>query len=217
MRNLSMRQRILGAAGAIVVAAAAMPTRADTTTTMSYVVTRNGDPIGTTTVNLAHDGRQSVVEVATDVRVKIAFVTVYRFEQRETERWAGGRLLAMNAVTDDNGAMHRVSAAKTGAALSVDADGRHSIVDPAMMPAMLWNAALVGKTQALDPQSGRVTPVSVVDHGEEQLVLHGRATLAHHYSITTDFAQDVWYDQQHRLVKVELRGSDGSDIRYQLG
>ena len=62
------------------------------------------------------------------------------------------------------------------------------------------------------------TPVSVVDHGEEPLVLQGRpTTTAHHYSIKTSFPQDVWYDQQHQLLKVELRGSDGSRIQYQPG
>src|SRR5581483_11060477 len=52
--------------------------------TVHYAVTRNGDPIGATTVNLRRDGDQLVADVATHVQVKVAFVTVYRFEQHET-------------------------------------------------------------------------------------------------------------------------------------
>jgi hypothetical protein len=215
MRNRTFAWGVLFAVGAIFAPAAARAGGGMSTT--NYAVTRNGDPIGAATVRLLRDGRQTVAVVATDVQVKIAEITVYRFEQRETEHWADGRLLAMTSVTDDNGTVHRVSAQSRGNALSVDADGRVSTVNPAVIPVSLWNASLVNKTVALDPQSGRLTPVSVVDHGEERLVLQGRPTVAHHYSITTDFAQEVWYDQQHRLVKAELHASDGSDIEYKLG
>ena len=81
-----------------------------------------------------------------------------------------------------------------------------------MVPANLWNASLVRTTAALDPKDGSVTPVSVVDHGREQLVMQGRALTAHRYSIRTTIPQEVWYDENQRLLKVELRGSDGSTI-----
>ena len=68
------------------------------------------------------------------------------------------------------------------------------------------------KTIALDPQDGSVMPISVIDRGKEQLVVQGRALTAHHYSIKTTIPQEVWYDEDQRLLKVELRGSDGSTI-----
>jgi hypothetical protein len=85
------------------------------------------------------------------------------------------------------------------------------------MPVSLWNAALVQKTIALNPQDGRVVPLSVVDHGKEQLVLQGRPETAHHYSIKTNFPQDVWYNERQQLVKIAIRGSDGSKIEYEPG
>jgi hypothetical protein len=181
-------------------------------TTLNFAVTRNGDQIGSTTVKLQHNGDQTIAETATNVQVKIAFITVYRYEQRLTERWVGGKLDALNAVTDDNGSMHKVSAARSGGKLSVNADGKISQVDPAMIPANLWNASLVRTTAALDPKDGSVTPVLVVDRGREQLVVQGRALTAHRYSIKTTIPQEVWYDEEQHLVKVELRGSDGSTI-----
>ena len=48
-------------------------------------------------------------------------------------------------------------------------------------------------------------------------MLQGCATAAQHYSIKTSFPQDVWYDDARQLVKVELKVSDGSTIRYQPG
>ena len=83
--------------------------------------------------------------------------------------------------------------------------------------AMQQSPELVQRTMALNLQDGTLTPVSVIDHGTEQLVLQGRPTTAHHYSINTSMAQDVWYDEQKQLVRVEMSGSDGSRIHYQPG
>ncbi|MGD9615756.1 MAG: DUF6134 family protein [Alphaproteobacteria bacterium] len=181
-------------------------------TTLNFAVTRNGEQIGNTTVRLRRNGNQTIAETATTVQVKIAFITVYRYEERLTERWVDGRLDALSAVTDDNGTVHRVSATRNGDRLSVNADGRVSQVDPATMPANLWNASLVRMTKALNTRDGSVMPISVVDRGKEQLVVQGRALTAHRYSIKTTIPQEVWYDEQQRLLKVELRGSDGSTI-----
>lgn len=185
--------------------------------TLNFTVTRNGTPIGTSTVRLGHDGEDTIAESTTHIRVKIAYVTVYRFDQTQTERWAGGNLVALNSLTDDNGTIHQVNARRTGDTLAVEANGKTSEVDPTLTPVSLWNAALVGKTAALNTRDGSVTPVSVTDRGEEQLVLEGRPTTARHYSIDTGFSQDVWYDSENRLLKVELRGSDGSKIEYRPG
>jgi Family of unknown function (DUF6134) len=183
-------------------------------TTLNFAVLRNGGQIGTSTIHVRRDGPETVADVVTHIQVKIAYVTVYRFEQTETEHWTGGSLVEMTALTDDNGAVHKVSARRQGDTLAVEADGKTSEVNPAVIPASVWNAALVRQTVALDPQDGSVTPIAVVDHGEEPLVLEGRPTTTHHYSISTALPQDLWYDEQDRLVKVELVGSDGSKIEY---
>lgn len=211
MRNFSFVLGTLIAAVSIVTGNAA---HADgNVTTMNFAVTRNGEQIGSTSVKLQREGDRTIAETATRVQVNIAFITVYRYEQRLTEHWIGGKLAALSAVTDDNGSIHRVSATRTGDMLSVDTDGKVSQVDPAMMPANLWNPSLVRMRAALDPKDGSVMPVSVVDRGEEQLVIQGRALRAHRYSIKTTIPQEVWYDEHQRLLKVELRGSDGSTIK----
>jgi hypothetical protein len=214
MRTFSLILGSLALAGAGLSASAqAEPGSA----TMNYAIMRNGDQIGATTVRLHRKGRETTAEVVTEVRVKVAFVTVYRYEQTETERWVDGRLVALNSVTDDNGTLHKVTATSRGNVLAVNADGKTSEVDPAVMPVSLWNAALVQKTIALDTQDGSLVKLSVVDHGKEQLVLQGQPRTAHHYSIHTTFPQEVWYDESRQLIKVALRGSDGSKIEYHPG
>jgi hypothetical protein len=185
--------------------------------TLKFTVMRDGEPIGASTVRLTRHGAETIADVATHIQVKLAFFIVYRYDQSERERWADGHLVAMTSLTHDNGATHRVTATREGDRLVVDSDGRTSAVDPGLMPFNPWNAAVLKSRMALNTKDGSVTPVRVTDRGKEQLVLQGRTLTAHHYSIRTSFPQEVWYDRQHRLVQVELRGSDGSTIRYRLG
>jgi uncharacterized protein DUF6134 len=205
------------AAPAAVLAAPAAESGWPDAGTLNFTVMRDGQPIGASTVRLSHRGGETIADISTHIQVKIAFLTVYRYDQTETERWKGDHLLAMTSLTHDNGTTHRVSATRDGDRLLVDSDGKTSTVDPTLMPYNPWNAAMLHAKAALNTKDGSVTPVSVTDRGEEHVVLQGRPLLAHRYSIRTSFPQDVWYDGRHRLVQVELHGSDGSTIRYQLG
>ena len=224
MRTLPLVLPRLGLVLGIVAAPAAVLAAAPTAGsgwpeagTLNFTVVRDGEPIGASTVRLSHRGDETIADISTHIQVKIAFFTVYRYDQTETERWADGHLLAMTSLTRDNGTTHRVTATREGDRLLVDSDGRKNAVNPNLMPYNPWNAAVLHATLALNTKDGSVTPVSVTDRGEERVVLQGRPLLAHRYSIRTSFPQDVWYDRRNRLVRVELRGSDGSTIRYQLG
>ena len=187
------------------------------TVTMNFAVTRDGQQIGSNTIQLRHNGAETTVQMVTHVEVKIAFITVYRFDQTETERWVNGQLIALNAVTDDNGTMHRVKATRANEKLAIEADGKTTEVAGNTIPASLWNPLLLEKTVAFNPQDGSIMPIAVIDRGEDHLVVQGRAKRARHYVINSTFPQDVWYDEQRQLVKVALKGSDGSTISYQLG
>jgi hypothetical protein len=55
----------------------------------------------------------------------------------------------------------------------------------------------------------------VTDHGVQQLTVRSRSVKAHHYTLKSKMSQDVWYDEQQRLVQVRIIGSDGSIIIYE--
>ena len=214
MRGYSLRKGMLILAALLMAGAA----RADSTgENLRFAVMRDGQQIGTTKVDLHRNGLETTVQVTTQIQVKIAFVTVYRFDQTETERWRDGQLVALDSVTDDNGTRHRVKATSSDNKITVNADGKVTEVAGTTIPASYWNPALLGQTTALNPQDGAIVPVAVIDRGEDHLVVRGRAKRTHHYVIRTTFPQDVWYDENRHLVKVELKGKDGSTISYHPG
>jgi Family of unknown function (DUF6134) len=182
--------------------------------TMRFAITRNGDQIGTHSIQINRAGSEISVNIATDLVVKVLFVTAYRFQHTESERWVNGRLVALDSTTDNNGTRHQVSIVTKASGLEMEADGKASRVDRNIIPASLWNPELMRRSVMLDTQDGDIVPLSVVDQGMEELAIEARIVKAHHYTIKSRFSQDVWYDEQQHLVQAKLIGRDGSVILY---
>ncbi len=183
---------------------------------MRYVINRDGDQIGTYRLELKRSGPETAVSFDTHVQVKIAFVTVYRFEQKGSERWVDGKLVALETTTDDNGTPHKVSVTRKGNALAVEADGKTTQIDGSMLPFSLWNASLVKQSSALDTQKGETMKIKVTDGGMDNVTVLGKHTKAHHYTIKSSFSQEVWYDDKGNLVQALMVASDGSKISHHL-
>jgi hypothetical protein len=188
---------------------------AQPTETMRFAIMRNGEQIGTHVIEISRSGPETNVRIATDLAVKVFFVTAYRLQHSATERWMNGQLVALDSTTDNNGVLHQVSASRGVSGLEVKADGKANRVDENVFPASLWNPELVRCKAALDTQDGQVDPISVTDDGSENLRLGTRVLKAHHYEIKGRYSQNIWYDERGRLVRVTLIGSDGSEISYQ--
>jgi len=182
--------------------------------TLRYAIMRNGDQIGTHTVEINRGPKEISVNMSSELAVKVMFITAYHMQYTTTERWVGGKLVALNSESDDNGTKHKVSAALKANGLEVDADGKTSTVDKNIIPATLWNPEVVKRTQVLDPKDGEVVPITVTDKGLEDVTIEGRTIKARHYVLKGKFPQDVWYDQQGRLVQSSLVAPDGSVILY---
>jgi hypothetical protein len=152
--------------------------------------------------------------MSTDLAVKVMFITAYHLQYTTSEKWVGGKLIALKAESDDNGTKHKVSATLKPNGLEVDADGKTSTVDKSIIPATLWNPEVVKRSQVLDPKDGAVVPITVTDQGTEDLTIDGNSVKARHYVLKGKFPQDVWYDEKGRLVQSSLVAPDGSVILY---
>jgi hypothetical protein len=182
--------------------------------TIRFAIMRNGDQIGTHTVEINRGPREITVNSATELTVKVLFVTAYRLQQTGSERWVNGKLVAFASETDDNGTHHKLSVALKPAGLEVEADGKTSMVDKNLIPATLWNPEMMKRTSVLDPQDGQVVPITVTDVGPEELTFDARTIKARHFTIKGKFSQDVWYDERGRLVQSSLVAPDNSVILY---
>ena len=78
--------------------------------TLRFAIMRNGDQIGTHTVEINRGPKETSVNMSTDLNVKVMFITAYHLQFTTREKWVGGKLVALNAERDDNGTKHKVSA-----------------------------------------------------------------------------------------------------------
>ncbi len=191
-------------------AALAEPTKE----TMRFAINRNGEQIGTHVIELQRKGAETLVSSSTRVEVKVVFVTAYRLEQDETERWVTGRLVSLNCVTNDNGTPHKLDADAKGGVLRVVADGKATQVDSSIIPNSLWNVAMIKQAVALNVRDGSLMHIAVTDNGTEDIAVRGQPTKARHYSVQSAYPEELWYDAQGRLVQAQFTGSDGSTIQY---
>jgi hypothetical protein len=186
------------------------PALAETT---RFVITRDGDRIGTSTIEIDHSGADVTVSTATDLAVNVLFFTAYRFKQTTTERWNNGHLVNLNGTTDNNGTRHKVAVRSNGVLL-LTVDGKTSPLDNNIVPSTLWNPEFLRHSVMLDVQDGKIMRVSVTDNGADTLDLGGEEVQAHHCAIKARYSEDVWYDNQGRGVRARVIGPDGSVIIY---
>lgn len=183
---------------------------------LNFTVYRDGSEIGTHKIDIRREGASTRVDIKTDVAVKLAFITVYKFEHQGRETWRDGRLVRIETKTDDDGKDKWLKGEANGKGLKIAGSARTYTAEPNIIPASLWNAKIVKQGRILNTLDGSEMAVSINDLGEETVKVYGKAIPARHYSITGQLQRELWFDADHTLVQVRFKGSDKSDIRYVL-
>jgi hypothetical protein len=183
---------------------------------LDYVVFRDGEPVGRHVIEFNRLGDSTNVKITTHVAVKLAFITVYRFDHSGFESWRGNHLVVLKSETYDDGTSHRLSVTAEGDHLNVAADGTQSDAPAAILPASLWQAGTVHQSSLLNTLDGSVMRVSVRDEGEDLLNAGGKNFQAHHYKMSGGLERELWFDKSNTLVRLQFAAKDGSNIVYQL-
>jgi hypothetical protein len=184
-----------------------------------YTVTRDGSPIGRTTVDIDRNGDTTTVTSKTDIEVKVIIV-LYRFKQDSTETWKGDQLVSFKSQTDDNGTNHDVSITSSGKVPTIVADGKTSTAPAGAVPASFWSTRFAKAKSLIHPDTGRVMSANVKDLGPDQITIGGTPHQAQHYKISAgkDFERDLWYDGD-QLIRVRIKDAStqgnliGSDLQ----
>lgn len=184
--------------------------------TMKFAIIREGQQIGTATMNIERNGADTVADTTTNVDVKIMGFTAYHYDHRANEHWSDGHLTAVTSQTNDNGTKHKLTLTLSDKKLVGYVDGQSLSLAADTVPASVWNPKLVAQTIVMDTADGSLKQVSVDDLGIENITIQGRQIKAHHYTMKGQLQQDLWYDEAQHLVKLQFKGRDGSVITYRL-
>jgi len=200
--------------GAVVVTAlavagplgAALPSKED----IAFKVFRDGEPLGHHRVDFRREGEDLHVEIDIRLEVKLAFITLFRYQHSNHEVWRDGNLVAIDTQTDDDGEIFLVSGRAAEKGLEVKGSSGSLVAPADVIPTSYWNAVTVTRDFLLDTQRGRMVQVEITPAGTETVTIAGQSTSAQRYTVTGDLELDLWYatDGEWTKISFEARGAE---------
>lgn len=144
---------------------------------MQFKVTRNGEPLGTHRVSFSREGDSLIVDIAIRFEVRLAFITVFRYQHDAREVWRDGRLVAFDSLTDDDGDRFQVAARATPEGLRVAGTGGEYLAPTGTVPSSYWHYGMIRHTRVLDSQSGRMIDLVATPAGAREETVGGHTQL----------------------------------------
>ena len=181
-------------------------------------VLRKGSPIGTHAIQFSQTGSTLNVTSQIDLRVKVAFITVYSYQQTANDDWENGVLVRTRIQTNDDGKETLVQAEARDGQLAVQGPSGSSTTQlGAMTDISFWNDAITQGPALIDSQTAELIKIQVEGGTKERITVRGQAVEARRFSMTgtKDRSGSVWYDDAGSLVKAVVT-TRGETLAYEL-
>lgn len=211
MRTLAAAICLFAAVCAALPLAAAIPASQQ----LAFEVVRGESSIGRHEVSFRREGEELHVEVAIDLEVKLAFVTVFTYQHRNHEVWRDGRLISIETTTNDDGKQYQLTGRATDQGFQVEGSAGSYLAPADIIPTSYWNPATLEQSQLLDTQRGRLLEVMIVPQGEEQILADGERFSATRYRMSGDLRLDLWYGPDGQWSRIAF-DAKGAEVVYRL-
>jgi hypothetical protein len=194
---------------------------------LDFTVRKSGAEIGHHRIRFSEKDGDLIVDIEANLRVRVAFVTVYRFAQRTRETWRDGTLVALESDIDDNGTPFRLRVERRDGGLFVDGhEEKHSLpVDT--FPITYWNPKIMRRNVGFDLQWGSLAELEVAPRGAETRLVRGAEIQTRRYNMKGTEIRfgkrqpkpwldvDAWYAPEGKLVAMSFHYR-GFDFDYVL-
>lgn len=173
--------------------------------TRTFRVSVDGTERGTFTMQLtSHDDGTETMRGQAELSFNF-IVYKYRYTSSGTEVWKAGRLVQLANEADYNGDKYVVQASAQQQALSVEVNGESQKTDSDTWVTSYWHEPepnKIGQTLSLfEASKGRQFTGTLQRIGSEPITVGQESLNATHYQVRGDVEVDLWYDQDHRLVR----------------
>jgi hypothetical protein len=180
----------------------------------TYDILRDGEPVGTHRIDFVRQGDAVMVESESDINVDFLFLNAYSFSYRATSVWQDGRLLRLEAVTDDDGEKSMIAAAPDENGLRLEGPAGTVVIDPTLPVSEHWSRAFIDGGQQLNTITGAVNAIEVEPLGEAFIPLASGTIRADRFQIRGDIQIETWYDDAGRWLGMRFAAQDSSTIEY---
>jgi hypothetical protein len=194
---------------------------------LDFSVRKSGAEIGHHRIRFSENNGDLIVEIEAALRVRVAFVTVYRYAQRTRETWRDGALIALESDIDDNGQPFKIKAEKRYGKLLVNGHEEKHVLASGMFPLSYWNPDLMRQRQGIDLQWGSLADLDVTERGVERRRIRGAEIEARRFNMKGTEIRfgkrqakpwldvDAWYSPEGKLVAMSFHYR-GFDFDYVL-
>ena len=190
-----------------------------------YSILRKGKEIGRHQVRFVETPEGVRVDIKAKIKIKVAFITVFRLTHNASEFWRDGQLIKLDATT------HRNS---KKADVEVTAQLRHleirtaNGIDTAPLDSIptsftktnLWQNGQDQELVLIDTLSGLQRPSDFRVGNWVKLDLGGHTIDARYYSITRKdtgaLTHEFWVDEAGNMMQTHLMTKDGQSIFYRF-
>jgi Family of unknown function (DUF6134) len=187
--------------------------------TIKFRVLWEGDQIGYhhTAITPTADGTGMTVTTKIAMKVKIGFITAFRYEHDGTEVWRDGLLQSLVSKTHDDGDDLTVKGEATKSGFkAVGPDGPFVAPADSLTTNCMWLPTLVDEKKVIDAQNGVMVGLVSKPLGEERVKVQGKDRPAERHSILTPFVGgSLWYDLAGNWVRSRLE-IKGETLEYSL-
>lgn len=160
---------------------------------------------------------QKRVESEANFQYKILFIPAYRYEHRNSERWADNCLVRFEAKTNANGKHMQAFGERKDAGFKVVGNDGTAELPECVMTFAYWNPLFLQQSRLLNPQSGEYLDVQVEELATELLDVRGKTIPAVRYRLTAkQMDLTIWYSQDDEWLALESVAKGGNVIRYEL-
>ena len=180
-----------------------------------FAVMRNGDVVGSHRLQFERTADGLSIGAQFELEIPFLFFTAYSYSYRSAALWRDGRLVRLEAETDDDGEISKVAAERRGeGALWITGPKGEYTAPPDLLPTNHWNPEVVTRDRVLNTITGALNAVTIRDLGEDEVQTSDGVVRARHYLYTGELQNEVWYDKSGRWVKMRFPARDGSVIEY---
>jgi len=175
-----------------------------------YDIFRDGSEIGRHVVTITRDNDQTTVNVKTDIKVKVAFITAYKFEHERTETWDRDRLLRVESETNDDGEEFAITTQATDNGYSRTINGRTDAFDGDIRLVSFWDRdRILSGNNFISAMVDETYDLSFSAPAIDKLWIQDRSYEAERYKMSGDLDYEMWYTADGHPLKIafEKRGS----------
>lgn len=173
------------------------------------------DDIGSHKVTFSRSGDDLMVQVENRIKVKVLFVTAYRFEAEREEIWREGRVVSYKSQSNDDGTDYTVSARAEGDKLMIEANGESMEAPGDVILTHPWNIAILEQTTVLDTKTGELHEVAVTEAGEETIEAGGQSVRARKFLMSGGVERELWFGPDDIWLQMRF-DKDGAKITFTL-